>query len=57
VVSLHLRVGSGTYVRSIADALGGHCRTLRRLEIGPFSVDEADSERMIPAEEALARLS
>ena len=57
VVSLHLRVGSGTYVRSIADALGGHCRTLRRLEIGPFSVDEADPERMIPAEEALARLS
>jgi tRNA pseudouridine55 synthase len=56
VVRLDLRVSSGTYVRSIADALGGHCRTLRRLEIGPFSVEEADPERMIPAEEALARL-
>jgi tRNA pseudouridine55 synthase len=54
---LDLRVSSGTYVRAIADALGGHCRSLRRLEIGPFSVDEADPERMIPADEALARLS
>ena len=42
VASLDLRVGSGTYVRAIADALGGHCRTLRRTEVGPFSVDDAD---------------
>jgi tRNA pseudouridine55 synthase len=55
-VTLDLRVSSGTYVRAIADALGGHCRTLRRLEIGPFSVDEADPARFIPADEALARL-
>jgi tRNA pseudouridine55 synthase len=55
-VQLDLRVSSGTYVRAIADALGGHCRTLRRLEIGPFSVDEADPARFIPADEALARL-
>jgi tRNA pseudouridine55 synthase len=55
-VRLDLRVSSGTYVRAIADALGGHCRTLRRLEIGPFSVDEADPDRFIPAAEALARL-
>ena len=56
-VRLDLRVGSGTYVRSIADALGGHCTTLRRLEVGPFSVDEADPERVIPPEVALARLA
>jgi tRNA pseudouridine55 synthase len=56
VVRLDLRVSSGTYVRAIADALGGHCRTLRRTEIGPFSVDEADDERILPLEEALARL-
>ena len=56
IVRLDLRVSSGTYVRAIADALGGHCRTLRRLEIGPFSVDEADPERIIPPDEALARL-
>ena len=55
-VRLDLRVSSGTYVRAIAHALGGHCRTLRRVEIGPFSVDEADPERFIPADEALARL-
>jgi tRNA pseudouridine55 synthase len=53
---LDLRVSSGTYVRAIADALGGHCRTLRRLEIGPFDVSEAEPGRMIPADEALARL-
>jgi tRNA pseudouridine55 synthase len=56
VVQLDLRVSSGTYVRSIADALGGHCRTLRRTEIGPFSVAEADAERIVPVDEALARL-
>jgi tRNA pseudouridine55 synthase len=56
VARLDLRVSSGTYVRAIANALGGHCQTLRRLEIGPFSVDEADPERMISPDEALARL-
>ena len=51
VARLDLRVGSGTYVRSIADALGGHCRALRRREVGPFSVDAADDERLVrPAE-------
>jgi tRNA pseudouridine55 synthase len=55
-VRLDLRVSSGTYVRAVADALGGHCRTLRRLEVGPFSVEEADPERFLPPDEALARL-
>ena len=53
VVTLDLRVGSGTYVRAIADALGGHCRTLRRTEVGPFSVEDADAERVLPPTEAL----
>jgi tRNA pseudouridine55 synthase len=56
IVTLDLRVGSGTYVRAIADALGGHCATLRRTEVGPFRVDEADPERFIPPDEALARI-
>jgi tRNA pseudouridine55 synthase len=56
VARLDLRVSSGTYVRAIADALGGHCRTLRRTAIGPFTVDEADDHRVVPPEEALARL-
>jgi tRNA pseudouridine55 synthase len=55
-VRLDLRVSSGTYVRAIAEVLGGHCRTLRRTEIGPFSIAEADPDRIIPADEALARL-
>jgi tRNA pseudouridine55 synthase len=55
-VRLDLRVSSGTYIRAVADTLGGHCRTLRRLEIGPFSVDEADADRFVPPDEALARL-
>jgi tRNA pseudouridine55 synthase len=57
IARLDLRVSSGTYVRAIADVLGGHCRTLRRLEVGPFSVEEADPERIIPADEALSRLA
>jgi tRNA pseudouridine55 synthase len=55
-VALALHVGSGTYVRSIAQALGGHCRTLRRTAVGPFGVEEADAERLLPVAEALARL-
>jgi tRNA pseudouridine55 synthase len=55
-VRVDLRVSSGTYVRAIADALGGHCRTLRRTEIGPFRVEDADPERVISQDEALAAL-
>jgi tRNA pseudouridine55 synthase len=55
-ITLDLRVTSGTYIRAIADALGGHCRSLRRTEVGPFSVGDADPERVIPEEEALAAL-
>jgi tRNA pseudouridine55 synthase len=56
VARLDLRVSSGTYVRAIATALEGHCRSLRRTEVGPFGVEEADPERLLTAEEALARL-
>jgi tRNA pseudouridine55 synthase len=53
VARLDLRVSSGTYVRAIADRLGGHCLSLRRLEVGPFLVADSDSERIHPAAEAL----
>ena len=56
VARLDLQVSSGTYVRAIAEALGGHCATLRRTEVGPFSVEEADPGRIVPPEEALARI-
>jgi tRNA pseudouridine55 synthase len=56
IATLDLRVSSGTYVRSIADALGGHCVSLRRTEVGPFSVEEADAERVLSLDEALGRI-
>jgi tRNA pseudouridine55 synthase len=55
-VTLEVHVSTGTYVRSLAQALGGHCRTLRRTSVGPFGVEEADPERLMPVAEALARL-
>lgn len=58
-VRLALHVSSGTYVRSIAHALGGHCATLRRTAVGPFTVAEAapvESAELIAAADALARL-
>jgi len=56
IVTLDLAVSSGTYVRSIAEVLGGHCRALRRTEVGPFAIAEADAERVVPIEEALGRV-
>jgi tRNA pseudouridine55 synthase len=53
VMTLELLVSSGTYVRAIADALGGHCRALRRTNVGPFSVDDADEERILTPAESL----
>ena len=71
-VRLSLHVGSGTYVRALAIALGGHCTSLRRTAVGPFTVDEAmpfgpggtgggdraDDElpELLPVNEALGRL-
>ena len=57
--TLSLHVGSGTYVRSIATALGGHCRTLRRTAVGPFRIDEAtsaDQPELLPIRGVLDRL-
>jgi tRNA pseudouridine55 synthase len=58
-VRIELHVSSGTYVRSIAQALGGHCTTLRRTAVGPFTVDESaavDDATLLPVAEALRRL-
>lgn len=56
VARLRARVGSGAYVRSLAEALGGHCTALRRTSVGPFRVEDADEERIIPPDDALAAL-
>jgi len=59
-VRLSLHVSSGTYVRSLAQALGGHCTTLRRTAVGPFTVDEADPDaaaaRLLDVDAVLLRL-
>jgi tRNA pseudouridine55 synthase len=48
---------SGTYVRSlIADLGDAYCVALRRTRIGHLRVEDADPERIIPLEEALAFL-
>jgi len=58
-VKIELHVSSGTYVRSIAQALGGHCTTLRRTAVGPFDVAEAapvDEASLLPVGTVLGRL-
>jgi tRNA pseudouridine55 synthase len=61
-VTLDLHVSSGTYVRAIANALGGHCRTLRRTEVGPFDVaaavapDAFEPGRLLAEADVLARV-
>jgi tRNA pseudouridine55 synthase len=48
---------SGTYVRSlIADLGDAYCLELRRTAIGPFEVGDADDERIVPLDDALAFL-
>jgi tRNA pseudouridine55 synthase len=60
-VRIALHVSSGTYVRAIAESLGGHCTSLRRTAVGPFTVEEAAVDpaaaELIPVAEALARLT
>jgi tRNA pseudouridine55 synthase len=61
-ITLDAHVSSGTYVRSLAIALGGHCTTLRRTRVGPFSVDDAvapdafTAERLLTEAQVLARV-
>ena len=55
-VELELHVGSGTYVRAIADALGGHCRSLRRTAVGPFPVEDADEAIVLDPRATLPHL-
>jgi tRNA pseudouridine55 synthase len=61
-VTLDVLVSSGTYVRALATALGGHCVTLRRTEVGPFSVadsvapDAFTVERLLPEAAVLERV-
>lgn len=50
-----IECSSGTYVRSLIAELGdAYCEQLRRIRIGTFDVADADPERVIGLEEALA---
>ena len=56
VARLGVHISSGGYVRSLAEALGGHCVSLRRTHVGPFDLADADPERIVPSDKALAVL-
>jgi tRNA pseudouridine55 synthase len=52
-----IECSAGTYVRSLVAELGdGYCEELRRTRIGPFSVEDADPQRVLPLDQALAFL-
>jgi len=55
--TLEIDCSSGTYVRSLVADLGdAYCLELRRTGIGPFDVVDADPDRMVPLDDALAFL-
>ena len=55
--AFEIECSSGTYVRSlIADLGDAYCLELRRTAIGAFEVADADDERIVPLDDALAFL-
>jgi tRNA pseudouridine55 synthase len=54
---LEVECSSGTYVRQLVADLGdAYCEELERTAIGPFRLEDADEERLVPLGEALAFL-
>ena len=54
-VGLEVECSAGTYIRSLVADLGdAYCEELERTAIGQFRLEDADPERLIPLEEALA---
>ena len=55
--AFEIECSAGTYVRSLIAALGdAYCEELERTAIGPFRLDDADHDRLVPLEQALAFL-
>jgi tRNA pseudouridine55 synthase len=53
--AFEIECSAGTYVRSlIADLGDAYCDELERTAIGPFRLEDADPERIVPLAEALA---
>jgi tRNA pseudouridine55 synthase len=52
---LEIECSAGTYVRSLVADLGdAYCEELERTRIGPFRLEDADPERLLPLSEGLA---
>jgi tRNA pseudouridine55 synthase len=52
-----IECSSGTYVRQLVADLGdAYCEQLQRTAIGPFRLEDADPDRIVPLAEALAFL-
>jgi tRNA pseudouridine55 synthase len=52
-----IECSAGTYVRTLISDLGdAYCERLERTAIGPFRLEDADPERLVPLGEALAFL-
>jgi len=50
-----IECSSGTYVRSLVTDLGdAYCEELERTAIGPFRLDDASHDRLVPLREALS---
>jgi tRNA pseudouridine55 synthase len=54
---LEIECSAGTYIRSLVAALGdAYCEELERTRIGGFRLEDADPERLVPLNDALAFL-
>jgi tRNA pseudouridine55 synthase len=54
---IELECSAGTYVRQLVADLGdAYCERLERTAIGPFRLEDADAERIVPVAQALAFL-
>ncbi|MBX5468282.1 MAG: tRNA pseudouridine(55) synthase TruB [Thermoleophilaceae bacterium] len=56
-VGLEVECSAGTYVRQLVADLGdAYCEELERTRIGPFRLEDADAERIVPLYDALSFL-
>jgi tRNA pseudouridine55 synthase len=54
---LEIECSAGTYVRSLVADLGdAYCEELERVAVGPFRLEDADPERVVPLSDALGFL-
>jgi tRNA pseudouridine55 synthase len=53
--AFEIECSSGTYVRSLVTELGdAYCDELERTAVGPFRLEDADPDRLVPLRDALA---